>query len=924
MNRWYEVHNELCNLIDQLKNKIGNGDWKNVARFIRTRIQYDSDFKEIHPWVKNAFETTEGIKTTEYFNKHYLIDPLQIFQSFHAVTSSKQNRINRINAWFRIMHNLLDIDKSVSYDNIDFSGCPALNPMQTLKFKNSKDIELLWNLYEQTRKGEFIYRNDTINNYLKIQGIGITSLSVFVFWINSDKYIPLDKNTLIFIQSSRFKEYSTGLNLTEEELEFNPIDLLILINNDTKRFTNKNNDIRHLVSSAVIKFKTHENIKQFSLLGIQLLGKSKYHKILSVNNENTLFSLDKRLIQEGSLILFDNSKRINVYQNNEQNYSIEVSAIVGKNGSGKSTLIDLIVGVFYNASIDLKLINKNFDGEILSHISELNIALYFEFGDNIYKLSSKDNLTSLELMNKCLDRISVLTVREKVELRRFKRIFYTLFVNYSIYAFNSNNYRQDDGNEWISSLLHKNDGYSTPLVIVPQRTNGNIEINNELYLTRQRLLYFLLVIDDKLVDDASSLNLKDSLNNKSFRYFNEDKYFKSIKIIGPSSSILKLENNYSTYLGNVENIDAKNILKHIGDEIINVLFIPIADKFELDREKIIPSHKRYLVIKLFKIIETYFSIDHLNLSESQETFIETILACFSNYINRIYESTSHITTKFRQAINYYRYSELYELYNNSDFIELDKINSVLNDLKIKYIEWDNDEFGLVPPFFDYTFFYEDKKASNTVEGNALSSGEEQMYAVLTNVLYHIKNIISLENGLNDIIPYNNILIFLDEIELYFHPEYQRIFIKKLLDSIQLLINSTNPIIFNGVHIIFTTHSPFILSDIPSQKVLKLENGKPKLCDNMNSFAGNIYDLLNDEFFLKDGAIGAFTAYRIQSILKKECVSKEDADIIDLIGDPFLKGVIKKQIAEKLSDEFLDNEIKRLQEIKNRRKQDDTN
>lgn len=42
--------------------------------------------------------------------------------------------------------------------------------------------------------------------------------------------------------------------------------------------------------------------------------------------------------------------------------------------------------------------------------------------------------------------------------------------------------------KWVRGLLHKNDGYLTPLVVVPYRDDwGNINISNEKDLAEQRL-----------------------------------------------------------------------------------------------------------------------------------------------------------------------------------------------------------------------------------------------------------------------------------------------------------------------------------------------------------------------------------------------------------------------------------------------------
>ena len=69
-------------------------------------------------------------------------------------------------------------------------------------------------------------------------------------------------------------------------------------------------------------------------------------------------------------------------------------------------------------------------------------------------------------------------------------LFYTMVNNYSIYSYNSNQFRKESPGPvcWIDSLFHKNDAYQTPVVINPMRSQGVININKEANLSRQRLM----------------------------------------------------------------------------------------------------------------------------------------------------------------------------------------------------------------------------------------------------------------------------------------------------------------------------------------------------------------------------------------------------------------------------------------------------
>ena len=95
--------------------------------------------------------------------------------------------------------------------------------------------------------------------------------------------------------------------------------------------------------------------------------------------------------------------------------------------------------------------------------------------------------------------------------------------------------------------------------------------------------------------------------------------------------------------------------------------------------------------------------------------------------------------------------------------------------------------------------------------------------------------------------------------------------------------------------IFVTHSPYILSDIPKTNVLFLKDGMP--CYNMqeNTFGANINSLLKNGFFLPGLPIGQFAHEKIDRIFAKlhngdfndEEFKKLKQEIL-LIGEPFIR------------------------------------
>ena len=136
--------------------------------------------------------------------------------------------------------------------------------------------------------------------------------------------------------------------------------------------------------------------------------------------------------------------------------------------------------------------------------------------------------------------------------------------------------------------------------------------------------------------------------------------------------------------------------------------------------------------------------------------------------------------------------------------------------------------------------------------------------------------------------------------------------------------------------IIVTHSPFILSDIPNDHILFLDNGRDKSKEiNFSTFGANIHDLLRKSFFLNEGLMGVFAQKKINeivSILSREKVTfeilKELHYLIDLVGDPIIHARLMELLYQKgFCDDTIDywrNKAMRLEEeLKNRKYEKDS-
>ena len=257
-------------------------------------------------------------------------------------------------------------------------------------------------------------------------------------------------------------------------------------------------------------------------------------------------------------------------------------------------------------------------------------------------------------------------------------------------------------------------------------------------------------------------------------------------------------------------------------------------------------------------------------------------------VKDIYESPcNHITLKVHQCLDYLKENRYAD-----DEKDLDVDKELLNGNR--YETYDEMMRRLPPPFFmtEVTYKRMGRNGNDDDEGEvtlqSMSSGERQMLYSLSYIYYHIKNIASIkgEDG-KRVVGYHHINLIFDEAELYYHPEYQRQYVKRLLERLALChINRTN---IRSINIIIITHSPFILSDLPETNVLFLRKGdEEEELAPQKTLGANIYDLLKSGFFL-DYAIGDLVQQKLQDIL--DCYYEKN-------------GEERKKLFETNKDEYL--------------------
>lgn len=420
----------------------------------------------------------------------------------------------------------------------------------------------------------------------------------------------------------------------------------------------------------------------------------------------------------------------------------------------------------------------------------------------------------------------------------------------------------------------------------------------------------------------------------------------------------KYKNNSAEMLNFVH--DNSDFIKNI--EIILLSYLTLNDTFIITRnnglfdfERILNSStfedfldnflKKY-IISQDKVFE---SIDRYILVENSKYLVDQITSNYNKIVQINGVSVSILKDKmlrdiqgFNSILSFYKFIK--EIFNtdrmdclsfaieNKDVI---KLAEEFFSLYSRVIEYFNNIPGINPDFLDIK------------EDINLSYGEKSLLNLYSN-LFHFTI------GKDHTRKRSNYLLILDEADLGYHPLWKKKYVDTLNKTLPLIFAELEPMLYNenewtlnsklsvpNLQIIFTTHDPLTLSDLPNNNVVYLEkhNGFTDILEINNpkrptkTFGANITDLLADSFFISEGLIGNFAKEKIEQTIEwvnifrnnnedeKEGLKQEIAyykSIIEIIDEPIVRLKLSEMMSElegtnDFQKKIIENEIILLQE-----------
>ena len=413
---------------------------------------------------------------------------------------------------------------------------------------------------------------------------------------------------------------------------------------------------------------------------------------------------------------------------------------------------------------------------------------------------------------------------------------------------------------------------------------NDISINSiagERYISKESKIHVDFLLNEQGSNFLKNIGIKSS--NKieiKFQNYTEVFDFNNSKF---SDIFKKIKNN-------IEN-DNKEAL-------LNLLYLTLYDLDSLLLENLV-SLKNELNIKL--IILNALDLDKVESIKSILLIFEGIkekigkLSSHEKKIERIIKKLRNIIIRFKSLFHFLVRHRAIKNINNKEFLIRINANTIKQRRILHVLEYLENLNNILPNIVKITW-------------NRFSYGERALVNLYASIQYALKK----NEG-------KHIILMIDEGDVGFHPEWQRRFIRYLIDFIKLFDSYE-------FQIIISTHSPLVITDIPKENILFLGKNEERQIE-YQTFAQNIHTILYDGFL--DDTIGEFAKVKIAKLVD-EMEADERAMSLDeiwksiqLVGEPLIRKQLEELYAEKVENKNvlerriaeLENELEELKKMR---------
>jgi predicted ATP-dependent endonuclease of OLD family len=494
-----------------------------------------------------------------------------------------------------------------------------------------------------------------------------------------------------------------------------------------------------------------------------------------------------------------------------------ITGLVGKNGSGKSTILEYIFSNFPNGH------HQNTEYQC--------IVVYYNNESRKYKVYS-----SVKYRNQVL-KCDLLAENNLNSI--FPKFFHLIHFSNSFYD-RITNETTDSISIGLRSLLYK-DSESVIFNSINTSVGFGI-IKHELFEVKRKILFIKAHNNDESI----------------FRNMLPD--FIWVSIDSTSEQLLKKGDGTTFSTESIEQLNS----------VIKLFSVTTNSKLELFKVEVLKAFALNSIgdfsdIELHHLRGAIKDVtDYDTLMESLKTLYQTK----SNSTDRVGKLDTYSDAAVNFIIKFETITErLYRKDESAFSVLTNRLRFKFNEDLLSLIESYDDVLNTKSQFLQFKF--------GNYNGSYQQSSGEEAFLSLYSRLYDGKKEVQKSDS-----KHQNILLLLDEPDLYLHPQWQKELINNICKYVPQIYDRYN------IQILLTSHSPIIISDLPKNNVVYLNEGK-NVTQTIKggTFGKNIHDLYKDAFFMEGGLMGKFAEEKINQLISDVKNLKDDTNKIkQLIGE----------------------------------------
>ena len=410
--------------------------------------------------------------------------------------------------------------------------------------------------------------------------------------------------------------------------------------------------------------------------------------------------------------------------------------------------------------------------------------------------------------------------------------------------------------------------------------DGSFELGSGCYTGTQKILYVNL-----LNSGRGTLRYRTTLNQEGLAMFiNSYLWLSDCKII---SSVLYCSLGIESYslksipreikaIGFLIYKSIQNIFYEEVEFIKKFLSEPLLSKCKKYLEEDVSDYENYgfdLLLQIVKELDKNEVKDEAR--EIIKEYVESIIAIVIIFVE-IRENGSLVDSNSSSILLKYTNNNrfLFEKLNGR-LLQYTKSKELVNDFCYKF-----NNYYVLKETPDYH----------------MSTGEGNLIEIFSRVYSYL---LMYEKNAEDII------LIVDELETGMHLEWSRRLINILIKNLSEILEIEG--MENKIQLIFTTHSPYMLSDIKPENVIMIEKNQETGYSEgkvlQNTFAKNIQEIMKEN--LIDNIYGDFALAKINSMIerlneKEEHEGNEEELLkeIHLISEPILRNKLLEMYDKK--------------------------